>query len=61
MSPLMSALVGSSVRFLITVAASHGVALSDDTATQIVSGAVAAGMLAWSVWQKRQTVGDAKP
>ena len=56
MSPLVSALAGSAVRFLVTVAASHGIALSDDSATQIVSGLVAAAMLGWSVWQKKQTV-----
>lgn len=56
MNPLVSAFAGSAVRFLITVAASHGVALSDDNATQIVSGLVAAGMFGWSIWQKKQTV-----
>lgn len=53
MNPFISALAGAAVRWLITVAAAQGVVLSDDTATQIVSGGVALGMLGWSWWQKR--------
>ena len=53
MNPFISALAGAAVRWLITVAAAQGVVLSDDTATQIVSGVIALGMLAWSWKQKR--------
>jgi len=53
MNPLVSALVGAAVRWLITVAAAQGVVLSDDLATQIVLGVVALGTLGWSWWQKR--------
>lgn len=53
MNPFISALIGSVVRWLITVAAAQGVALSDDQATQIVSGLVALGMLLWSWKQKK--------
>ena len=57
MNPFISALIGSVVRWLITVAAAQGVALSDDQATQIVSGLIALGMLGWS-WKQKQ--GQAK-
>lgn len=53
MNPFISALAGAVVRWLITIAAAQGVALSDDQATQIVSGVIALGMLAWSAYQKR--------
>ena len=53
MNPFVSARVGSAVRWLITVAAAQGVALSDAQATQIVSGLVALGMLLWAWKQKK--------
>ena len=53
MNPFASALVGAVVRWLLTIAAAQGVALSDDQATQIVSGLVALAMLGWSWLQKR--------
>jgi len=53
MNPFASALVGAVVRWLLTIAAAQGVALSDDQATQIVSGLVALAMLGWSWWQKQ--------
>ena len=55
MNPIVSALVGSAVRWLVTMAAAHGVALADDQATQIVSGLVALGMLGWSAYQKKNS------
>ena len=55
MNPLVSALIGSAVRWLITVAAAQGVIVSDDQATKIISGLFALGMLGWSWYQKHRT------
>lgn len=52
MNPLLSALIGSGVRWLVTAAATYGVTVSDDNATQIVSGLAGLGSLAYSFWQK---------
>lgn len=52
MNPLVSALVGAGVRWMITAAATYGVTVSNDTATQVVSGLAALGSLAYSFWQK---------
>lgn len=52
MNPLVSALIGASVRWIVTFAAAHEIAVSHDQATQIVSGAVAGAMLAWSFIHK---------
>lgn len=54
MNPFVSALIGSGVRWLITVAAAQGVAVSDDQATQVMSGLVAVAMLLWSWYQKHR-------
>lgn len=54
MNPLVQALVGAAVRWLVTFAAAHEVTVSDDTATQVVSGAVALGMLLWSFVHKKK-------
>jgi len=55
MNPLVSALLGSAVRWVVTFAAAHEITVSNDAATQIVSGAFAAAMLAWSFVQKKNT------
>jgi len=52
MNPLVSALVGAGVRWLVTAAATYGVTVSDDNATQIISGLAGLGSLAYSFWQK---------
>lgn len=52
MNPFLTSLVGAGVRWLVTVAAAQGVAVSDDQATQIVMGAVTLVPLVWSGWQK---------
>ena len=52
MNPLYSALIGSVVRWLVTLAAARGFLLSDDQATQIVMGLIAVAPLAWSGVQK---------
>jgi hypothetical protein len=54
MSPFLSSLIGAGVRWLITVAAARGVAVSDDQATQIALGVVTLVPLLWSWWQKAQ-------
>lgn len=54
MNPLMTAVLGSMVRWIVTVAAAQGVMVTDDAATQIVSGAVALVMLGWSCYQKHR-------
>jgi hypothetical protein len=51
MNPLYVAFAASAARWVVTIAASQGVALADDQATQIVSGVIAVAMLAWS-WLK---------
>lgn len=55
MNPLVSAVVGSMVRWIVTAAAAQGVVVSDDAATQIASGFVALAMLGWSLYQKHRT------
>lgn len=55
MSPLVTAAVGAVARWLITIAAAQGVALSNDQSTQIVSGLAAGGMLVWSLIHKKKT------
>jgi len=55
MNPLVTAFIGAGVRWLITAAAAREIALSEDEATRILSGAVAVGMLLWSWYQKRRT------
>lgn len=55
MNPLVSAVIGSMVRWIVTIAAAQGVMVTEDTATQIVSGVVAFAMLVWSFYQKHQT------
>ena len=52
--------VGAIARFLITFLAARGVTLSEDTATQVVLGAVSLGALLWSLKQKKQTIEDAR-
>ena len=52
MNPLVTSLVGSGVRWLVTVAAARGVAVSDDQATQVVMGLVTLLPLLWSGVQK---------
>lgn len=54
MNPLVQALVGAAVRWVITAAAAHEITVSQDTATQIVSGLVALGMLGWSLVHKKK-------
>lgn len=58
MNPLVTALAGAAVRWLITFAAARGVTLSDDAATQAVYGLIALGTLAWSFRHKSNV--DAK-
>jgi hypothetical protein len=58
MNPLLTALLASSVRWIITAAATYGVTVSNDQATQIVSGLAGAASLAWSLYHKAKV--DAK-
>lgn len=51
---LLTAAAGALARWLITIAAAQGVALSDDQSTQIVSGVIAGAMLAWSLLHKKK-------
>lgn len=51
MNPLY---VGALARFLITFLAARGVTLTEDTAMQIIYGAIAIGSLLWSLRQKKQ-------
>lgn len=53
MNPLVTALAGAAVRWLITAAAARGVTVSDDAAHQVVYGAIAVGMLIWSFVHKK--------
>lgn len=55
MNPLVSAFAGAAVRWIITAAAAQGVVVSDNQATQVISGLVALGTLAWSFYQKHRT------
>lgn len=52
MNPFVVSLIGSVVRWAITIAAAHGVAVSEDQGTQIAAGAVAVLTLLWSWYQK---------
>ena len=57
MNPLFTALLGSVVRWFVTLAAARGFVLSDDQVTQVVMGAIAVAPLAWSqvrVWLNRR-------
>lgn len=54
MSPLVEALAGAAVRWLITAAAAHGLTVSPDLAHQVVYGLIALGMLAWSFAHKKK-------
>lgn len=54
MNPLIQALTGAAVRWLITFAAAHEIAVSNDLATQIVSAVFGIAMLAWSFAHKKK-------
>lgn len=54
MSPLVEALAGAAVRWLITIGAAHEITVSQDAATQIVYGVIAAAMLGWSFAHKKK-------
>ena len=54
MNPLVSSLIGAGVRWLVTVAAARGIAVSDSDAAQITLGVVTTLPLLWSWWQKHQ-------
>lgn len=54
MNPLTQALAGAAVRWLITFAAAHEITIAQDSATQIVSGVIAAAMLGWSFVHKKK-------
>jgi len=63
MNPFVASLLGAAARWLVTFAAAHEIAVSNDSATQIVSGAFAAGMLVWSFVHKKKVdtaITDAK-
>ena len=51
MNPLY---LGAAARWLIIVAGTRGVTVSEDLAIQTVSAVLALGALAWSMIQKRQ-------
>ncbi|MFN0314774.1 MAG: hypothetical protein ACKVQA_07040 [Burkholderiales bacterium] len=55
MNPLY---LGAIARWLITIAATKGITLTEDSALQILSGAIAVGSLLWSLRQKKQTTDD---
>lgn len=59
-NPLIVALAGAGVRWVITFAAARGVAISDDAATQGVYGAIALGTLIWSFAHKKKVDTDVK-
>ena len=52
MNPFITSLVGSGVRWLVTVAAARGVVVSDDQATQVIMGIATLIPLLWSGLQK---------
>ena len=54
MNPFVVSLIGAAARWLVTFAAAHEIAVSNDAATQIVSGLFAAGMLIWSFVHKKK-------
>lgn len=60
MNPLVSSLIGAGVRWVLTLVAARGVVVSDELSTQLVSGAVAVGVLIWSFIQKRKADEAAK-
>lgn len=49
---LLSPILGSIVRWLITLLAAHGVTVAGDAQTQLLNGLLALAAIAWSVWQK---------
>jgi len=55
MNPLVKAFIGSGVRWLVTILAARGYAVSEDETTQVISGAVTVAMLLWSFYQKHRT------
>lgn len=54
MNPLVVSLIGAAARWLVTFAAAREIAVTDDQATQALSGAVAIGMLIWSFVHKKK-------
>lgn len=63
MNPFVQSIIAAGVRWLLTIAATHEIAVSDDQATQLISGAVALAMLVWSVVHKSKVddkIKDAK-
>tara|TARA_R110000868_G_scaffold312243_1_gene573128 strand:+ start:107 stop:283 length:177 start_codon:yes stop_codon:yes gene_type:complete len=55
MNPLFA---GAIARALLIFLGSRGIALSEDSAGQIVGGLLALGALVWSLRQKQQTIQD---
>lgn len=53
MNPLYA---GAIARFLMAALGAAGVTVSEDSALQIVSGAIALGALLWSLRQKKQQI-----
>lgn len=52
MPSLLMLLIGSGVRWLLTLVAAHGIFVSEDQTVEIISGVVAIAMLGWSWAQK---------
>jgi len=52
MNPLVLALIGAGVRWLIMLLAARGIYVSDDQSVELISGAAAVAMLLWSWTQK---------
>ncbi len=55
MNPLY---IGALARWLIIIAGTRGVTVSEDLAINTISGLCVLGALLWSLRQKRQTVRD---
>ena len=51
---MTSLYLGALARFIVTFVAARGVALTEDSALQILYGGAAVGSLLWSLWQKQQ-------
>lgn len=55
MNPLLKALIGSGVRWLMAIAGAHGVEVGSDEANTIVDSLLVAAPILWSIYQKYRT------
>lgn len=54
MNPLISAVTGAVIRFVMTALAARGIVVSSDEVSQAVYGLIAIGALGWSVVNKKK-------